>query len=81
LILEIVTDLEVGQTFEAEITRVEEYGVFVRLPKNKMGLAHVSNLAQKYSDGLSNHFKVGGKLKVIISGIGSDGKIAVKEVR
>ena len=80
LIMEIVTDLEVGQTFDAEITRVEDYGIFVRLPKNKMGLAHVSNLGQKYSDALSNHFKVGATMKVVISSIGTDGKIAVKKV-
>lgn len=79
-IMEIVTDLEVGQVFDAEITRVEEYGIFVRLPKNKMGLAHVSNLGQKYPDGLANHFKVGNVMKVVISSIGADGKIAVKKV-
>ncbi|MDR0369559.1 MAG: hypothetical protein LBH96_03445 [Candidatus Peribacteria bacterium] len=36
MIMEIVTDLEVGQVFDAEITRVEEYGIFVKLPKNKI---------------------------------------------
>jgi len=36
MIKEIVTDLEVGQTFDAQITRVEEYGLFVQLPKKKM---------------------------------------------
>lgn len=80
LILEIVTDLEVGQVFDAEISRVEEYGIFVRLPKNKVGLAHVSNLGQKYPDGLTNHFKVGNMMRVVISAIGADGKIAVKKV-
>jgi polyribonucleotide nucleotidyltransferase len=44
LILEIATDLEVWQEFEAEITRVEEYGVFVKLPKGKLWLCHVSNM-------------------------------------
>jgi predicted RNA-binding protein with RPS1 domain len=60
---------------------VEDYGVFVRLPKGKMGLAHISNLAQKYPDSLTNHFKVGGKMKVIISNIDATGKIGVKELR
>ena len=36
MITEIITDLEVGQTFDAKITRVEEYGIFVALPKKKM---------------------------------------------
>ena len=78
--MEIITDLEVGQIFEAEITRVEEYGIFVRLPKSKMGLCHVSNLGQKYTDGLASHFKVGNMMKVVISSIGADGKVAVKQI-
>ena len=80
IIMDIVTDLEVGQVFEAEITRVEDYGIFVKLPKNKTGLAHVSNLGQRYPEGLSQHFKIGGMMKVVISAIGADGKIAVKKV-
>jgi polyribonucleotide nucleotidyltransferase len=35
-IKEIVTDLEVGQEFDAKIKRIEDYGLFVELPKGKM---------------------------------------------
>jgi predicted RNA-binding protein with RPS1 domain len=55
--------------------------MFIRLPKGKTGFLHVSNLAQKPVGNLSTHFKVGGKLKVIISSVGTDGKIAVKEMK
>jgi predicted RNA-binding protein with RPS1 domain len=55
--------------------------MFVRLPKGKNGFLHVSNLAQKPVGSLMTHFKVGGKVKVAISSIGQDGKIAVKEVK
>lgn len=58
IILEIVTDLEVGQSFDAVVTRVEAYGLFVQLPKGKQGLCHVSNLGQKFTDGLEKHFKI-----------------------
>jgi polyribonucleotide nucleotidyltransferase len=81
LILEIVTDLELGQQFEAEITRVEDSYMFVRLPKGKNGFLHVSNLVQKPAGSLTTAYKVGGKLKVEISKIEHDGKIAVKELR
>ncbi|MDR2416252.1 MAG: S1 RNA-binding domain-containing protein [Candidatus Peribacteria bacterium] len=60
---------------------MEDSYMFVRLPKGKTGFLHVSNLAQKPVGTLSTHFKVGGKMKVVISSIGQDGKIAVKEVR
>jgi polyribonucleotide nucleotidyltransferase len=81
LILEIATDLEVWQEFDAEITRVEDYGVFVKLPKWKLGLCHVSNMWEKFADGLANHFKVGEKFKCVISSIWADGKIAVKRLK
>jgi len=77
LIKDIVTDLEVWQEFESKVTRVEDYGLFVQLPKNKLWLCHISNLWQRYSTPLSNHFKVGEKIKVKIKGIDNDGKIAV----
>ena len=78
LIMEIATDLEVGQVFDAKVVRVEAYGLFVQLPKGKQGLCHVSNLGQKFTDGLDKHFKVGDTIHVVISQIGQDGKIAVK---
>ena len=35
VIKEIVSDLEIGQTFDAKISRIEDYGLFVELPKKK----------------------------------------------
>jgi predicted RNA-binding protein with RPS1 domain len=55
--------------------------MFVRLPKGKTGFLHVSNLAQKPVGNLPMHYKVGGKIKVVINSIGQDGKIAVKELK
>jgi len=80
MITEIITDLEVGQTFDAKITRVEDYGCFVQLPKKKMGLCHISQLGQRYELPLSNHFKVGETMKVTIDKIDSMWKIWVKKV-
>ena len=78
LILEIATDLEVGQSFEAKVVRIADFGLFVQLPKGKQGLCHISNLGQKYPDGLDKHFKLGDLINVTISNIGQDWKIAVK---
>ena len=72
LILEIATDLEVGQSFEAKVVRIADFGLFVQLPKGKQGLCHVSNLGQKYPDGLDKHFKIGDNINVTISNIGQD---------
>jgi polyribonucleotide nucleotidyltransferase len=80
IILEIAADLEVGQEYDAKIKRIEDYGLFVALPKNKMGLCHISNLGQRYTTPLTAHFKLGETIKVKIKGIDNDGKVAVTKV-
>jgi polyribonucleotide nucleotidyltransferase len=80
IIKEIVTDLEAGQEFDAKITRIEDYGLFVQLPKNKLWLCHISNLWQKYQIPLSNHFKIWDKIRIKIKGIDHDGKVAVIKI-
>jgi polyribonucleotide nucleotidyltransferase len=77
IILEIASDLEVGQEFEAKIKRIEDYGLFVALPKGKMGLCHISNLGARYDLPLTNHFKLFQTIRVKIKSIDNDGKIAV----
>ena len=80
IIEEIAADLEVGQEFEAKIKRIEDYGLFVELPKKKMGLCHISNLGQRYDIPLTNHFTLGQTIRVKIKGIDPDGKVAVTKI-
>jgi len=80
IILEIAADLEVGQEFDAKIKRIEDYGLFVELPKKKMGLCHISNLGQRYDLPLTNHFKLFQTIRVKIKGIDPDGKVAVIKI-
>lgn len=80
IVLEIASDLEVGQEFDAKIKRIEDYGLFVALPKGKNGLCHISNLGARYDLPLTNHFKLFQTIRVKIKGIDNDGKIAVIKV-
>jgi polyribonucleotide nucleotidyltransferase len=80
VILEIASDLEVGQEFDAKIKRIEDYGLFVALPKGKNGLCHISNLGARYDLPLTNHFKLFQTIRVKIKGIDNDGKIAVVKI-
>lgn len=80
IIMDIVADLEVGQEFDAKIKRIEDYGLFVELPKKKMGLCHISNLGEKLSTPLTAHFKLGQIIRVKIKGIDPDGKVAVTKI-
>lgn len=75
LIMDIATDLEVGQTYDGVVSRVEDYGLFISLPKGKSWMAHISKLGQRYEDSLSKHFKIGDKMKVKLVAIDDKGRI------
>jgi polyribonucleotide nucleotidyltransferase len=78
IILEIAMDFEIWQSFEVKIARIEDYWLFVELPKAKKWLCHISALGQKFTDDLNNHFKVGQVINVVISEIDDMGRIKVK---
>ncbi len=65
--------LKVGQTYEGEITRVEPYGVFVKVG-SKIGLLHRSKMKRKVLDA-TRVFKVGQRVKVVVEKIEEDGKV------
>lgn len=78
IIREIATDLEVWQSFEANISRIEDYGVFVDLPKGKKWLCHISDLGQRFEGWLEKHFKIWQTMNVIIKEIDNMWRIKVK---
>ena len=72
----IVREAKVGEIFEGEVTRVENYGAFVNLFGNCDGLCHVSRLDWKYIEDANDVVKVGDTLKVVVIGI-EEGKVKV----
>jgi polyribonucleotide nucleotidyltransferase len=77
IILDIVREAKVGEEFVGEVTRVEDYGAFVKLFGNVEGLCHVSRLGWGYVSKASDVCKVGDKLKVRVIEIDDHGKVKV----
>ena len=77
IILDIVREAKVGEEFVGEVTRVEDYGAFVKLFGNVEGLCHVSRLGWGYVSKASDVVKVGDKLKVRVIEIDDHGKVKV----
>lgn len=73
----IVKEAKVGEEYEGEVTRVEDYGAFVRLFGNCEGLCHVSRLGWGYIGKASDVVKVGDTLKVKVIEIDDHGKVKV----
>ena len=78
MIDDIVTDLEIGKVYDGKVSRVEDYGLFIALPKKKSGMLHVSKIGQKFDDSLSKHFKIGEIMKVKITGVDDKGRISLE---
>ena len=77
MIEDIVREAKVGEVYEGEVTRVEEYGAFVKLFGSTEGLCHVSRLDWGYVAKASDKVKVGDVLKVRVCEIDDHGKVKV----
>ena len=77
MIMDIVREAQVGEVFEGEVVRVEEYGAFVHLFGSVDGLCHVSQLGWGYISKAQDVVKLGDKIKVRVIEIDDKGKVKV----
>lgn len=77
LIMDIVREAKVGEEFVGEVTRVEDYGAFVKLFGSVEGLCHVSRLDWGYINRAQDVVKVGDTLRVRVIEIDEKGKVKV----
>ena len=62
-----IESLQMGDEFEAEVVRVEPFGVFVRIDKGEMrleGLVHISEISWEKVENVVGMFKPKDKIKV-----------------
>jgi polyribonucleotide nucleotidyltransferase len=75
MIQEITAEAEVGRTYEGKIVRLEEYGAFVEILPNLVGLMHVSEVAHTRTPNIRDVLKLGQVVKVKVLSVEEDGKI------
>ncbi len=73
MIEDIVKDVEVGKVYEGKVTRVEPYGAFIELWPGKIGLLHVSKMAQPVKHA-GEKYSVGDIVKVKVLEIDEFGR-------
>ena len=77
IIMSIVKVAQVNEIYEGEVTRVEDYGIFVRLFGDTEGLAHVSKLRWERVNSAADLYKVGDNVRVVVTGVDEKGKVSV----
>ncbi len=71
----IIEEAEVGKTYDATVARVEDYGAFVEILPGTQGLVHVSLISDERVNKVSDHLKVGQKIRVKLLEIDSQGRL------
>ncbi|MCF7815774.1 MAG: polyribonucleotide nucleotidyltransferase [Candidatus Pacebacteria bacterium] len=75
-IADLTKVFEIGERFNAEITRVATFGAFARLTGQNEGLIHISEIVPWRLENLDGILAVGDRVDVIVSKV-EDGKIGL----
>lgn len=74
--------IEIGSDVEGKVTGVAKFGAFVELPEGKVGLVHISQVADSYVTDITKHIRVGDIVKVRVLGLAKGDKydLSIKQV-
>jgi polyribonucleotide nucleotidyltransferase len=79
MIREITVEAEVGKTYTGKVVRLEEYGAFVEILPNIVGLLHISEIAHQRTRNIRDVLKLGQTVRVKVLDIGEDHKIKLSK--
>lgn len=74
-ILELVSELEVGQVFEGKITKILDFGAVVDLGGNKDGFLHISQISHERVNNIHDYLALDQIVKVRVSEIDRNNKV------
>ena len=68
---------EVGSVLEGTVTGITKFGAFVELPDKKVGLVHISEVANEYVKDVNDFLKIQDKVSVKVLSVDEKGKIGL----
>ncbi|MBU4255198.1 MAG: polyribonucleotide nucleotidyltransferase [Acidobacteria bacterium] len=77
MISDITEEAEIGRIYEGKVIRIEEYGAFVEILPNAVGLLHISEYSHQRIPSIRDVVQMGQILKVKVVGIDDMGKVKV----
>lgn len=81
IILDIVTDVEVGKQYEGTVARILTFGAFVEFAFNKDGMVHISKLSAKRVEKVEDVVNIGDKVLVETLAVDEKGRINLKLIK
>jgi polyribonucleotide nucleotidyltransferase len=71
----IILPFKIGDMYDVSVTRIADFGVFVKLDGDAEGFIHVSDLSDGYVEKIDTHVQVGQELRARMIGFDRNGKV------
>ena len=71
----LTKEVEVGEIYEGEVKRIQQFGAFVEVLPGKDGLVHVSDMSKDFVKDPADIVKIGDKVKVRVKEIDNLGRV------
>lgn len=76
---EITAEVEVGRIYQGKVTRIVDFGAFVAIGGGKEGLVHISQIADKRVEKVTDYLQMGQEVPVKVLEIDRQGRIRLSE--
>ncbi|WDI78350.1 polyribonucleotide nucleotidyltransferase [Candidatus Purcelliella pentastirinorum] len=63
-IKKLTQEIEVGNIYKGKITKIVDFGAFVKIGMGKEGLIHISQISEKRINKITDHLQIGQEVKV-----------------
>lgn len=67
--------MNLGDIVEVEVTKICNFGAFVKINGGKSGLIHISQISNNFVKDINEHLKVGDRVKARVIKLGPGNKI------
>ncbi|MGI3463232.1 polyribonucleotide nucleotidyltransferase [Providencia stuartii] len=74
---EITAEVEVGRVYQGKVTRIVDFGAFVAIGGGKEGLVHISQIADKRVEKVTDYLQMGQEVPVKVLEIDRQGRICL----
>ncbi|MCE0490407.1 polyribonucleotide nucleotidyltransferase [Pantoea sp. Mb-10] len=78
---EITAEIEVGRVYAGKVTRIVDFGAFVAIGGGKEGLVHISQIADKRVEKVTDYLQMGQEVPVKVMEVDRQGRVrlSIKE--
>jgi polyribonucleotide nucleotidyltransferase len=71
----VVEEVQVGRVYLGQVVSVKDFGAFVEVLPGQEGLCHISELADRFVENVTDEMNIGDEVKVKVIGIDDQGRI------